>query len=149
MNRPLSILGITAATVLIGTPACTGSEVTEQYQRQVMIGSNLDVSVAPSLISFDSGASILMDVDDGGELVVCVLAQGGGDCVFAHQGPGLIGAVEQLPHCLNNTVALSFEIERDYGPSITVYYKDGAATLDRDQAREWFEETPGCGLLQN
>lgn len=143
-NAPILVAGLIAAS-------CTRTPSVEerreaQFEHEVLIQALSEEEQFKFPYVFNGGASVQLDEDENGDLLVCVIAAGLGDCLFTHDAPGEIVSVEQVLHCSVNTLALSYEVRRSKGPSVVIYFNDGRFTLDRDEADAWFRETPGCVL---
>ncbi len=93
---------------------------------------------------FRWGTWVQFDEDENGDLLICLTAHAIGDCLFTYEPPGTIWGVELVPHCQDETLALSFEVLRDPEPSIFIYFNDGMVTLDRAEAEQMIEPFPEC-----
>ncbi len=117
----------------------------EPYERAGFITNMSSESILWTPFVFREGTWIQLDTDDEGNLLICVAGHGMGDCVFTHEPPGNLVSASLIPNCQGDgTIAFTFEVLRDPEPDILVYFVDGWATFDRDEAETWANETPGC-----
>lgn len=94
---------------------------------------------------FRRGTWVQVALDEDAELLICVSARSRGGCVFTNEAPGEIWGAGITPNCQGaGTLALTFEVHRDPEPYAFVYFVDGLATLNREEAERWANETPGC-----
>jgi len=60
--------------------------------------------------------------------------------------PTPIYIIEFVPHCQNETVALSIKSFGDPEEPFTIFYVDGQITLEREEAEEWVLTDPSCSI---
>ncbi len=148
--RNLLCLVLAAIAILVSVIVVQGQpaepyEPVEPYEQTFFITNSPPERFIEQPHVFREGTWVQFDTDPQGNLLICVAGHMMGDCIFTHEPPGSIYNVFLTPNCQGDgTIAFTYEVQRDPEPNIPIYFVDGYATFDRDEAEAWANETPGC-----